>query len=341
MRALVTGATGFIGSSLVRALLRRGDTVRILVRSAAKAAPLAAAGAQVVVADLGEPFSLTEPLAQIDTVFHLVSAISAPRATFERVDVRGTERLLEAAERSGVKRFVYPGTLSSFDLAHARTGAVIDEQSAFDRTGRLGPYAQAKARAEEAVLAAHRRGRLEAVIVRLGLTCGSGASVLPAHVGRVVGSRYLLLFGDGSLSLPLVLVDNAVEALILAVTTPAVGGEAFNIVDDGALTQNEYLALLKESAGSMPRVLKLPRLAYYALGALTEIAAAARGKEPATTRYRVRTRLRSVRWDCSKAHRLLHWQSRVPLREGLRRAFLEHAAARRPEIPVSASPQSH
>ncbi len=338
IKALVTGATGFIGSHLVRELLRRGDSVRILARSATKAAPLGAAGAQVIVADLGEPFSFTEALAGIDTVFHLVSAIRAPRATFERVDLRGTERLLDAAERAGVKRFVYPGTLSSYDLAHVRSGAVIDERSPDDQTGLLGPYAQAKARAEAAVLAAHRRGRLDAVIVRLGLTCGTGASVFPAHVGQRIGSL-LVMFGNGNLPLPLVLVDNAVDALILAATTPAIGGESFNIVDDEVLTQNEYLALLKESmgsiaagsiaAGSIARVLKLPRLAYYALGALNAGAAAARGKEPATTPYRVRTRLRSVRWDCSKAHRLLHWQSRVPLREGLRRAFRELATAGR------------
>ncbi len=338
MRALVTGATGFIGSHLVRTLLRRGDSVRVLARSAAKAAPLGTAGAQIIVADLGEPFSLTEALAGIDTVFHLVSAIRAPRATFERVDVRGTERLLEAAERAGIKRFVYPGTLASYDLAHVRSGTVIDERSPFDQTGLLGPYAQAKAHAEKAVLAAHRRGRLEAVIVRLGLTCGAGTSLFPAHVGQRVGGRLLVMFGNGKLPLPLVLVDNAVDALVLAATTPAAGGESFNIVDDEVLTQDEYLALIKESSGSIPRVLKLPRFAYYALGALNASAAAARGKEPATTPYRVRTRLRSVRWDCSKAHRLLQWQSRVPLREGLRRAFREVALASRGEAPAGREP---
>jgi nucleoside-diphosphate-sugar epimerase len=330
MKALVTGATGFIGSHLTRALLRRGDSVRILVRSASRAAPHAAAGAQVVVGDLGEPSGLSGLTDGIDVVFHLVSAISATGATFERVDVQGTGWLLDAAERAGVRRFVYPGTLSSYDLTHIRDGAMLDERSPFDHTGLLGNYAQAKARAERAVLAAHRRRKLEGVILRLGLTCGPGATPFPAHVGRLVKSKWLLMFGDGSLPLPLLLVDNAVDALLLAASTPAAAGEAFNIVDDEVLTQDDYLALFRESTGSLPRVVKLPRLAYYGLGALTELAARARKREPATTPYRVRSRLRRVQWDCSKAHQVLQWQSRIPLREGLRESFLSHAAAAEP-----------
>jgi nucleoside-diphosphate-sugar epimerase len=64
---------------------------------------------------------------------------------------------------------------------------------------------------------------------------------------------------------------------------------------------------------------------YYTLGALSEIVAAARRKEAATTRYRVRTRLRRVHWDCSKARRMLQWRPIVPLREGLRTIFQAHA----------------
>ncbi len=327
MRALVTGATGLIGSQLARALLRRGDSVRILARSPSRAAALGAAGAEVAIGDLGEPADWSDLVQSVDVVFHLVSAIRAPSATFERVDVRGTERLLDAAERAAVKRFVFPGTLSSYDLAYVRTGAVIDERTPFGRTERLGHYARAKARAEQAVLAAQRRGKLEGVIVRLGLTCGPGATLLPAHVGRLAGSA-LVMFGDGSLPLPLVLLDNAVDALVLAATVPAAAGESFNIVDDEPVTQNEYLALLEETTGSRPRVVKLPRLAYHALGALTALAAAARKKEPETTPYRVRSRLRRVRWDCSKAHRILQWRSRVPLRDGLKQIFLAHAATR-------------
>jgi nucleoside-diphosphate-sugar epimerase len=327
VKALVTGATGFVGIHLVPALLQRGDTVRILARTEARAAPLRSAGAEVIIGDLAQPATVAGIADGMEVVFHLVSAMRASDAVFERVDVQGTERLILEAERAGVRRFVYPGTLSAYPLAEERDGAVIDERRPLDSSGLLGNYARSKARAEEAVLAAQRRGRMEGVIVRLGWTCGEGAAVFPPHVCRVLTPKVMLLFGDGSVPLPLTFIDNAVDALILAATVPGIGGESFNIVDDDSLTQRQYIELYMQSTGALPRVLKLPRLAYYTLGALTEIAAAARNKEPTTTRHRVRARLRRVRWDCSKAHRVLRWQPRVPLRTGLAQVFRAYIAS--------------
>ncbi|MGH8217310.1 MAG: NAD-dependent epimerase/dehydratase family protein [Steroidobacteraceae bacterium] len=321
MRALVTGATGYIGSELVRALLRRGDDVRILARSATRAAPLVAAGAQLIVGDLAEPRSVKGSCSGRDVVFHLASAIRGSEAEFARVDIEGTCALVSEAKRAGVRRLVYPGTLSSYDMVHVRDGALLDEASPFDGTGRLGHYARAKARAEAIVLEAHRRGKLEGVIVRLGLTCGTAADIFPPHIGRLVRPNLLVLFGDGRVALPLVLLENAVEALILAATTPGIGGEAFNIVDAESLTQRDYITLYRRVTGSALRVVRAPRLAYYALGAATALAARLKGKDPLITPYRVRARLRTVRWNCSKAEQRLLWRSRVPLRAGLTTAF--------------------
>ena len=321
MRTLVTGATGFIGSHLVRALLQRGDAVRMLVRTPDKTEPLRALGAEVLRGDLGEPHSLAGITSGADVVFHLGSAITGSADVFERVDVQGTSTLLSEAERAGVRRFVYVGTLSGYPLAAKGDGAVIDEQCPFDQTGLLGAYARAKSRCEEMVLAANARGKMEAVIVRLGLVCGFGASVFPPHVCKVISANRVILFGNGSVPLPLTLIDNAVDALILAATVPRIGGESFNIVDDDVLTQREYLELLRQCSGGTPHVLRLPRAAYFALGVVAEITAAARNKEPETNRYRIRTRLTHVRWDCSKAARMLNWRPRVRLREGLAESF--------------------
>lgn len=329
MKVLITGATGFVGSYLARALLRRGDSVRILARSSLKSAPLRGAGVEVRIGDLADQSSIAGIADGIDVIFHLARpAASASSSVYEQVDVQGTERLLAEAERAGARRLVYPGTLSAYPLAEHADGAVIDERCAFDDTGRLGNYARAKARAEAVVLAANARGRIEGVIVRLGLVFGIGTSVLPAHVCQRITRSRVVLFGDGKVPLPLTYIDNAVDALLLGATVPGIGGESFNIVDDEVVTQQEYLAQLQRVAGGKPSVVRLPVAAYYALGAALQVAAKARRKEPATTRYRIRTRLARVRWDCSKAHRVLQWRPRIPLREGLENTFRMYVGSR-------------
>lgn len=325
MKALVTGATGFIGSALVRRLLQRGDSVRILARSASTAAPLQQLGAEVCLGDLGTATSLAGIAAGVEAVFHLASVMRGSAADFERVDVRGTEQLLAEAGRCGVGRFIYAGTLAGYPPIGRHERRIIDESTPLDDSGRLGNYALAKARCERLVLAASGRAT-ECVVVRLGLVCGIGTSVFPPHVCRAIGRNWVVLFGDGGVRLPLVLIDNAVEALLLAATVPGVGGETFHVVDDESLTQREYLEWLRQCTGGVPHVLRLPLVAYYGLGLVSELSAKARHAEPETTRYRIRSRLAHVRWDCSKARRLLQWQPRLSLREGLARSFRSYAA---------------
>lgn len=321
MRALVIGGTGYVGSYLTRTLLQQGHTVRILARTPAKAAVLQGIGAEVCPGDLGAPASLNGIADGMDAVFHLGSAMRGSARDFERVDVQGTERLLGESRRSGVRRFIFAGTLAGYPPSV--DGSVIDEQTALDSSGALGNYALAKARCEKLLLAAN--GTPECVIVRLGLVCGHGANIFPQHVCKPLMPNWVILFGDGGVSLPLILIDNAVAALLLAATVDDIAGQTFNVVDDDAITQRGYLELLRSCSDGLPHVLRMPLAAYYSLGMLAEVAARARHKEPETTRYRIRCRLARVEWNCSKAKTLLHWQPRVPLREGLATAFRAYA----------------
>ncbi|MGH9642868.1 MAG: NAD-dependent epimerase/dehydratase family protein, partial [Terriglobales bacterium] len=133
MRALVTGATGLVGSHLVRSLLRRGDTVRALARTESGTLDMRTRGAEIRFGDLGAPSDLGGITEGVDAVFHLASSVGGGADDLERVDVRGTAWLLAEARRSGVGRFVYPGTLSAYPPRS--TGAVIDETSPLDSTG--------------------------------------------------------------------------------------------------------------------------------------------------------------------------------------------------------------
>ena len=329
MRSLVVGASGFVGSHLVRALLARGDQVRAMVRSETRGQALRAQGAEIRVGDLAKPETLQRVADGIEVVYHLGSAMAGPWELFEVVDIDGTSHLIDQCVKSGVRRLVYAGTLSGYPVADLPEPVRVDETVPLDSSGLLGNYARAKQQAEELIKQAGQRGSLEVVIVRPGLVCGAGTSPYPPHVCKPVPGGALILFGDGSVPLPLTYIDNAIDALVLGGSTAGIAGRTFNIVDDDVVTQAEYLRLLAEAGDRPVRVIRLPRLAYYMLGLASEMVARLRKKEAVTNRYRVRTRLRHVRWDNAEAKRLLGWSPRVPLREGLKRAFRSSATESR------------
>ncbi|MGZ4119749.1 MAG: SDR family NAD(P)-dependent oxidoreductase [Actinomycetota bacterium] len=134
MRAYVTGATGFIGSRVARALLRDGWDVTVLARSAERAQALADAGARVHLGDITDPASIRGSIAGHDALFHLAAwyAIGVrDRARIEQINVGGTVNVLDAAAEAQIPKIVYCSTVAA--LGTART-----EASAKKRTTTMG-----------------------------------------------------------------------------------------------------------------------------------------------------------------------------------------------------------
>lgn len=321
--ALVTGATGFIGSHLVRLLAERGVRVRALARNPERAAALVMPGVEVVIGDFGEP-AVTDGLADgMDTIFHLASVMKGSWDDFERVDVNGTRRLLEEAVRAGVRRIVYTSTLAAYPLGDLPDGAVVTEDSVPPAdSSRVSPYARAKLAVEEMLLEAHRAGRIEAVITRPGLVFGPGSTPFLTHVphlGSLRGDRYVL-FGDGRTPLPLTYVGNTVEALWRCATVPEAAGETFTLVDPRVPTQRSYVRALARASGRPLRVTGIPRPAATLLGLGVETAARVMKRDAPTSRRLLRGKWVRVSFDCSRAERILGWNPEVSWEEGLQRA---------------------
>ena len=149
---LVTGATGFIGSNLVRRLAAEAKPVRALVRDAEKARRVLGPDVETITGNIAEPVSLARAAEGADTIIHLVGIIQEARgATFEGIHVRGTENILAAAVRAGARRFVFQSALGTRPNAPSR-------------------YHQTKWRAEELV----RASGLSWTILRPSLVYGPG-----------------------------------------------------------------------------------------------------------------------------------------------------------------------
>ena len=186
MRYFVTGATGFIGSRLVRQLRDAGHDVIALVRdpAAPAARELAAMGATLAPGDITDPASLPAPMAGVDGVFHLaawyrVGANARERATAHAINVDGTRNVLEAAREAGVPRVVYTSSLAVFGDTGGR---VVDESYRMDGPW-LSAYDRTKWRAHYEVALPMAEAGLPLVIVQPGFVHGPGDA---SNVGQAL-----------------------------------------------------------------------------------------------------------------------------------------------------------
>lgn len=165
MRTLVTGATGKVGGSVARALLARGDDVRVLVRDPERAGRVLPDGVEPARGDVTEPGSLPAAVEGCELVFNAVGLPEQwlpDESVFERVNARGTENVVRAARDAGVRRVVHTSTI---DVFHAEPGTRFDESRLADYPKGTA-YERSKQHAERLALAA--RGDMELPIVNPG-----------------------------------------------------------------------------------------------------------------------------------------------------------------------------
>jgi len=320
MRVLVTGASGFLGEALLARLKEKGESIRVLLR---RVSPNLEQDSrvQVVYGDLGDPDSVDRAVAGVEAVYHLGAAMRGGAADFERGTVWGTRNVVSACLRYGVKRLVYVSSLSVLDHAGHQAGTPVNEWSRLEPHPELrGGYTQTKLAAEQIVAEAIRDQGLPAVILRPGQIFGPGAERVPPSGTIRLGKRWVVV-GSGSLRLPLVYVEDAVEALLLAERQQGICGLTFHVVDSEDVTQREYLEQCQRALGKEIHVSYVPMFVLYGLAVGVELLARLGGRRPPLSRYRLRSIRPLSPCDCTAAREKLGWLPRIGASEGLRRVF--------------------
>lgn len=185
MRAFVTGATGFVGGNLVRALLADGIQVRALVRPGSDQRNLAGLPVELVYGDLASQMSLTEQVAGCEVIFHVAAHYSLWRrdaAAIYRANVTGTENLLAAARKAGTKRFIHTSSVAAIGVP--LPGTLGTEATQTTLAELVSDYKKSKYLAEQAALKAAREG-LDVVIVNPSTPIGA-YDVKPTPTGEIV-----------------------------------------------------------------------------------------------------------------------------------------------------------
>jgi nucleoside-diphosphate-sugar epimerase len=321
---LVTGGTGFIGSRLALEAKRRGHAVAVLglagtAAQARNAVLLREAGVEVVLAPLADMATVRPLLSTGGVVQHLAAAqheAGVPDEHFREVNVRGTERLLDACAAAGTARLVYGGTMGVYGR---RREGVVDEDTppAPDNV-----YGVTKLAAERAALA--RRGELGVVVARIAEAYGPGDPRLAKVLRGLERGRFPIL-GDGRNRHPLVYVDDVVEGLLLMGAHPAAVGEVFVLAGDERPTTLELVRAAAAALGRPePRPPRLPLAPFLAAVTVAELAARPLKLRPPLHRRSLDFFRRDLDLSNAKARRALGLEPRIRLEEGLRRTVAWH-----------------
>lgn len=311
---LVTGATGFTGSHLVRALAAEGQNVRVIVRSASKAGDLPR-GVEVREADITDPAAVSRALEGVGTVYHLAAAYreaSHNEEGYRQVNVGATRNLLEAAAQVGVERFVHCSTVG----VHGHVANPPADETTPYSPG--DPYQRTKCEAEKLALAYARDRGVPVAVARPTAIYGPGDTRL-LKMFRMIANGTFVMLGRRDIYYHMVYVDDLVDGLKLLATHPAAVGQVFILGGDRYFLLESIVGMIAQLFGVPPPRLRLPAWPFQVLGSVCERVCVPLGIEPPIYRRRVDFFTKSRAFTIRKARQLLGYQPRVPLETGLQR----------------------
>jgi nucleoside-diphosphate-sugar epimerase len=248
VRTAVTGATGFLGRHLLRALRRRGWSAACLVRRKEAEPELRADGWDVVAGHLHDDGALRELTAYADIVFHVAGLTAGGTRELQRVNVDGSERVGRAAHRAAAARIVYVSSLAA--SGPSRAGQPLDKA---DRTAPVSAYGQSKADGERAVM----ESGVPFTVVRPPTVYGPfDRELLRVFRWALKGSAPMI--GDGSQQLSLVYAADLGEALVAAAERPATLNRTYHVAHPDVVSQRELLKAIGTSLGRRVNLIPVP-----------------------------------------------------------------------------------
>ena len=330
-RILITGATGFIGSRVLKCLLDRGfRNLVCLVRPSSESAGIESiiehgppeARLEVLKGNLLSREDCDAAAKGVAVIFHLAAGTgekSFPDAFLN--SVVATRNLLDASLRyAALRRFVLVSSFAVYSNRQKPGGTLLDESCPIEERPELRgeAYCFAKVKQEQLVAEYGKNLGLPYVLVRPGSVYGGRKSEITGRVG--IGTFGPFLHLGGSNSIPFTYVDNCAEAIVLAGLVKGVDGEAFNVVDDDLPSSSQFLRLYKKNTKGFKSIF-VPHVVSYALCYLWEkYSQWSHGQlPPVFNRRRWHSEWKKTRYSNQKLKTRLGWMPKVPTGEGLRR----------------------
>jgi nucleoside-diphosphate-sugar epimerase len=310
---LVTGGTGFTGSHLVHALAADGHEVRVIARSAERAAARLPAGTDVIEGDVADPDVVRRAMAGREHVYHLAAAFreaGIPDSRYHDVHVEATRLLIEAARAEGVSRFVHCSTIG----VH---GHVTDPPANEDSPFAPGDiYQRTKLEGELLAREFGERHGFPVAVARPASIYGPGDLRL-LKMFRMIAKRRFPVLGSGEVCFHLVHVKDLVRGLRLLTERDEAVGNVFILAGAAYRPLNDLFELVAESVGVPPPRLHLPAWPFFALGAVMEAVCVPLRVEPPIYRRRVAFYTKNRAFTTERANRLLGYEPIIDDRTGI------------------------
>jgi nucleoside-diphosphate-sugar epimerase len=307
--ALITGASGFIGSTLARRLRDAGSEVVGVDLEADHTAG-------VVAGDVSEPGAWQAAGDGVDVVFHTAAAVTntASDELGWRLNVLATRNAIDAAVRAGARRFVHFSSVRAFGDTGFPDGVTEDYPV---RPGR-SVYVNTKIASEQVALQAHAAERIEVTVIRPGDVYGPRSRPWTTLILEAIARRQFVLPAMGRGVFSPVFVDNLLDGVLRAAERPEGAGQVFTLTDGVGVSCTHFFGHYFRMLGRRgPRSLPTPLA--LALAAVPEGAGALSGRKTEVRRESMRYLARTGTYSIDKARRMLGYEPAVDLAEGMRR----------------------
>ncbi len=257
--ALVTGATGLVGSHIVERLLSDGWSVRALARR--PSSELASNDVDVVLGDVLDTESFARAAMACDVIFHTAAAITARGGwdVYRRLNIDGTNNAITAAERSGARLLQLSSVAVYGPEGRFRgPGQKTDEDTPLGALPERAFYARSKRESEQLVMQAHASGRIWATAVRPDVIYGRRDRQFVPRVARLLSRGVVPLIGGGRTTLAIVHAANVADGAVRAAAFDGAGGRAYNLANDYDVTVRRFFELAAEGLGKRVRFVPVP-----------------------------------------------------------------------------------
>ena len=314
-KVLVTGANGFTGSYLCKHLLQRGDHVRALVRRRSDLSLLKDVDVEYFYADISNGQPLDDAMKDIDVVFHIAALYrteGVPKRVFYEVNVDGTERLLKAAKAAGVSRFVHCSTVG---VQGEIKNPPATELAPFNPGDH---YQLSKMEGELLARRFFRERQLPGTIVRPVGIYGPGDSRFFKLFNFIQNGKFRMI-GEGKVLYHMTYVEDLVEGIILAGEKDEAFDEVFTIGGDEYVTLADLVDRISKIFGKNVSQKSIPVWPVWVGGLICEMICRPLRINPPLHRRRLDFFIKDRAFDISKAKKLLGYQPKVKLEDGLRR----------------------